>query len=114
MSRSQKRVTGGAARQSSPTCHRRKFKAGDLVRIIQIPEHLKDPRFDLRDAVTRRMRTAELFRFCRGREFTVRGFGRYGHVELDVSDDSGVRKKFGKYDTIWIEQEFLERVEEHA
>jgi hypothetical protein len=41
----------------------------------------------------------------------VRGFGRYGHVELDVSDDSGVRKKFGKYDTIWIEREFLERVE---
>jgi hypothetical protein len=104
----------GLLARAAPLAIRRKFKAGDLVQIIQIPEHLKDLRFDLRDAVTRRMRTGELFRFCLGREFTVRGFGRYGHVELDVSDDSGVRKKFGKYDTIWIEREFLERVEGSA
>ncbi len=60
------------------------------------------------------MRTAELFRFCLDREFTVCGFGRYGHIELSVSDDDPkVRKKFGKFNTIWIEPEFLKLISGH-
>lgn len=56
------------------------------------------------------MRTAELFRFCVGRVFRVYGFDRYGNVELRVSNSSAVRKKFGKWHTIWCEPEFLKLV----
>jgi len=112
VSRLRKQVRSGAARKGSPSRHGRKFKVGGRVRIIEIPEDLKSPDYDSKhDTEEPKFRTAELFRFCIGREFTVQGFGRYGHVELDVSDDDpGVRKKFGKSHTIWIEPEFLEQV----
>ena len=104
-----KRSTVGAARKSSPSQHRRKFSVGDRVRIIDISEALKDPKYDLKNSDSREMRTAELFRFCMGREFKIRGFQKTW-VELETSDDPVVRKKFGKWHTIWIEPEFLERV----
>ncbi len=100
----------GAARKSSPAQHRRKLKIGDRVRIIDIPENLRDENYDLQDADHREMRTAELFRFCVGRVFTVYGFGRHGHAELHVSNSSAVRHRFGRCD-IWCEPEILERVE---
>ena len=52
------------------------------------------------------MRTAELFRFCLGREFAIEAFNQYGYAELSVDEDRGVRKKFG-LNTIWIEPKFL-------
>jgi hypothetical protein len=52
------------------------------------------------------MRTAELFRFCVGRTFLVTGFNRYGFVELQVSDDLAVKKKFG-LNWIWMEPGFI-------
>jgi hypothetical protein len=55
------------------------------------------------------MRTGELFRFCVGRRFTIRGFGRYGQIELRVDQDPTVRKKFG-LNSIWIEPKFIELV----
>jgi len=58
------------------------------------------------------MRTAELFRFCVGRRFKVYGFDQYGNVELHVGKSSAVHKRFGKWHTIWIEPEFLQRVPE--
>ena len=86
------------------------FRVGDRVRITDISPDLKNPNYDLRDAEAREMRTAELFRFCLGRVFTVRGFGRYGTVELEVGNSSAVREKFGKWHTIWSEPEFLKLV----
>jgi hypothetical protein len=72
---------------------------------VDIPSDLKDPSCQNDPA----MRTAELFRFCLGRKFLVRGFNRYGFVELEVSDDPAVKRKFG-LNSIWIEPEFLELV----
>jgi hypothetical protein len=85
------------------------LEIGDRVRIIDIPSDLKDPRYDLKDEEHREMRTAELFRFCLGRVFMIYGFGRKGHIELEMSKSPPVRKKFG-LSTIWIEPEFLKRV----
>jgi len=77
---------------------------------MKIPEDTKDPKADLKGPDAREMRTAELFRFCLRREFTVYGFDQYGHVEVEVSKSPVVRKKFGKFHTIWIEPEFLKLV----
>jgi hypothetical protein len=107
-----KLANAGAARESSPKYLRSKFKVGDRVRVIDVPDDLKDADFDRKhdDGQEWKLRTGELFRFCLGRVFTVYGFGRYGHVELEVGRNRGVRKKFGWSDTIWIEPEFLKLV----
>jgi hypothetical protein len=86
------------------------FKVRDRVRIVDIAEYLKDPNYDLKDAGYREMRTAELFRFCIGREFTIKEFDEYGHAEIDASANRSVRKEFGTYHSIWSEPEFLELV----
>lgn len=83
---------------------------GDRVRIIGIPDSLKDPNYDLKNLERREMRTAELFRFCVGRVFTIQDFGRYGHAELEVGNNAAVRQKFGKFQSIWIEPGLLKRV----
>ena len=107
---STKAAKSGAARKSSPTYLRSNFKMRDRVRILDIPEDLKDPNYDLKhDTEEHKFQTGELFRFCLGRVFTVYGFGRYGHVELQVHRSPAVRKK-GFSGTIWIEPEFLKRV----
>lgn len=87
------------------------LRIGDRVRIVDISSDLKDPSHDenLRPEL-RDMRTAELFRFCLGREFTIRDFGRYGFVELGAGASRAVREKFGKHHTIWMEPEHLKRV----
>ena len=79
------------------------LEIGDRVRIIDIPSDLKDPNYDLKGAERREWRTAELFRFCLGREFTVQEFGKYGTVELEAGANRAVRKKFGWSHTIWLE-----------
>ena len=110
MTRASKRTNGGAARKSSPAYLKSNFKAGDRVRVLDIPNDLKDPDFDTKhDTDESNFRTGELFRFCVGRVFTVYGFGRYGHVELQVDRSPAVRRK-GFSGTIWIEPEFLRRV----
>jgi hypothetical protein len=96
------------ARENKLTRRRLGLEVGDRIRIIDIPSDLKDPSYGLEDAEHREMRTADLFRFCLGRVFTVYGFGRYGHVELEVSKSPAVRKQFGM-NTIWIEPKFLKR-----
>jgi len=85
------------ARKNRLTRRRLGLEIGDRIRIIDIPSHLKDPSYDLKDADGREMRTAELFRFCLGSEFTVQNFGRYGTVELEAGANREVREKFGKY-----------------
>jgi hypothetical protein len=102
-----KRTTTGAARKGSSS---RKLRIGDRVRIIDIPSGFKDPNYDLKDAEHREMRTAELFRFCLGRDFAIEEFDQYGNAELSVDKDRSVRKKFG-LNTIWMEPEYLERIQ---
>ncbi len=97
-----KRKKVGAARKSSSS---RKLKIGDRIRIVDIPAGFRDSNFDLKDG----MKTAELFRFCLGREFAIQAFDQYGHAELSVDKDRSVRKRFG-LNTIWIEPGFLARV----
>jgi hypothetical protein len=113
--KSNKKSTANAveavARKNSLTRRRLGLEVGDRVRITDISPDLKDASYDLKDAEHREMRTAEIFRFCLGRAFTVYGFDRYGYVELDVSRSPAVRKKFG-LNTIWMEPEFLKRVQE--
>jgi hypothetical protein len=108
-----RRKHGGAARKGSPSRHKRPFAIDDRLRVVDIPEDLKDPDYDLKDADYREMRTAELFRFCLGREFTVQGFDKLGYVELRADKNRAVRGKFGFGHSIWIEPEFLKRVRMH-
>jgi hypothetical protein len=108
--KSTKNAAERVARKNRLTRRRLGLEIGDRVRITDISSDLKDPSYDRKDAEHREMRTAELFRFCLGREFTVKGFGRYGFVELDPGANRVVRRKFGRYQTIWIEPEFLKRV----
>ena len=107
---SAKRVTERFARKNRLARRRIGLEIGDRIRILDIPPYLKNPSYDLKDADHREMRTAELFRFCLGREFTVQDFGRYGTVELDAGANRAVRKEFGKYQTIWLEPEQLKVV----
>jgi hypothetical protein len=102
-----KRKTTGAARKGSSS---RRLKIGDRVRIIDISSDLKDPNYDLNHEECREMRTAELFRFCLGREFAIHDFDQYGNAELWVGEDPKVRKKFGDSHWIWVEPECLERI----
>ena len=103
------RHKAGAARKGSPVGRPASLKIGDWVKVIDISADLKDPDFDSKDSEHREMRTAELFRFCVDREFRVRGFDRYGNVEVHVGDDLAVRRKFGRHHWIWMEREFLKR-----
>jgi hypothetical protein len=81
------------------------FREGDRVRIFDFPEGYKDANY-IDDP---EMRTGELFRFCVGKEFTIQGFGRYGHIELRGDEDPAVKKKFG-LNSIWIEPQFIELI----
>lgn len=106
---STKTAAAKVARKNRLIRRRLGLEIGDRVRITDISPDLKDPKYDLKDAGHREIWTAELFRFCLGRVFTIYGFGRYGYVELEVSKSPVVRKKFG-LNTIWVEPEFLKRV----
>jgi hypothetical protein len=104
-----KKARAGAVRKGSPDLHHR-FRIGDRVQIIDISADLKDPEYDRKHDPEKQMRTAELFRFCLGRVFTVYGLDRHGHVELRVSNSPLVRRRFGNWHWIWSEPEFLKWV----
>ena len=91
-----------AARKGGPYDLRHGFRIGDRVLVADIPSDLKDPKY--KDDPE--MRTGELFRFCLKRTFLVRGFDRYGFIELRVDDDPVVKRKFG-LNSIWLEPKFL-------
>ena len=99
----------GLLAKGSPSHHSKHFAVGDRVRVVNIPADLRYPRYDLKDADHREMRTAELFRFCIGREFTVQGVDKYGYVELRADKNRAVRAKFGWGHSIWVEPEFLKK-----
>jgi hypothetical protein len=68
------------------------FEIGDVVRIIRIPPAVLD------DSPAE---TRSIFKRALGQTFVVRGFGPYGHVELDVS-------KIEWGNTIWVEPDCLQ------
>jgi hypothetical protein len=49
----------------------------------------------------------ELFARVLGKTLPVDGFGRYGHLELNVLDDGSQAPDYCHH-TIWIEPEFVE------
>jgi hypothetical protein len=71
---------------------RNKFKIGDRVLVIGSPPIKSAP--GLRDE----MGTRNLFKHMIGRVYTVRGFGRYGLIELHPK----------RLSSVWIEPEYLE------
>jgi hypothetical protein len=73
---------------------------GDTVRIVKLPPGLRD----LEDLPTR-----AAFNLCLGHEYVIQDFGKYGHLELDVSAEID-EVAGGVGNTIWIEPEFVELV----
>lgn len=75
------------------------MKVGDKVCVIQVPPILpKDERLN----------TESLFELCVGRVFPIVGFNDAGWLELEVGEVLG---KLACIDTVWIEPEFVEKVE---
>jgi len=71
---------------------RSKFRIGDVIRVTCVPYAVK------RDGPAE---TRSVFKRAVGKTFVVQGFGRYGHIQLDIS-------KIQKLDTIWIEPDCVE------
>ena len=71
---------------------------GDRVRLIEIPYALKEAEAEIR----------AIFKRCIGRVFPVAGFQK-GLIELEVGKVVG---RFPACHSIWVEPEFLERVED--
>jgi len=71
---------------------RSKFRIGDVIRVTCVPYAVK------RDG---RAETRSVFKRAVGKTFVVQGFGRYGHIQLDIS-------KIQKLDTIWIEPDCVQ------
>jgi hypothetical protein len=70
---------------------KRKFRLGEKVRVIGLPKITFSP------GVKDELGTEKLFKSMLGRVYTVRGFDKYGHIELRPKRSSHV----------WIEPEFL-------
>ncbi len=83
------------------------MQQGDRVRLIDICEEWKNPNYpDDPD-----LRTAELARLCLNREFTVRGFDRYGYVEIEIDEDSEIARQFGRHgDSLWLNPDLFELI----
>jgi hypothetical protein len=70
---------------------RRKFRVGDKVRVVGMSPVRFAP--GMKDEIG----TEKLFKSMLGREYTVRGFDKYGYVELHPK----------RSDHVWVEPEFL-------
>jgi hypothetical protein len=73
------------------------MKIGDKVRLIALP-----PNLPVGDA---QLPTKAVFEKCLGHEFAIVGFNEIGLAELPIESVTG-----DAGETIWVEQEFLERV----
>jgi hypothetical protein len=69
----------------------KKLRIGDKVKVIGMPPITFPPGF--KDDLG----TEELFKSMLGRVYTVRGFDKYGNVELEPK----------RLNTVWIEPQFL-------
>ncbi len=71
----------------------RRLRKGDWARLIALPDDLNKSPVPVR----------RVFRRALGLTFRVDGFGRYGHVELDLT------KKVAHLEFIWVEPYLLRR-----
>lgn len=69
----------------------RKFRVGDKVKVVGIPPLTFAP------GVKDELGTVKLFKSMLEEVYTVRGFDKYGHVELQSK----------RLDFVWVEPEFL-------
>lgn len=70
---------------------KRPFQVGDRVKVIGMSKVTYPP------GVKDELGTEKLFRSMIGKVYTVRGFGKYGNVELQPK----------RSDVVWVELEFL-------
>ena len=78
------------------------FKVGDFVRVVKIPPALND---------TAGIDTPGVFERALGKAFRVEGVSELGHLELVVAERHPSRDTY-ESDTIWIEPEFVEAVDD--
>jgi hypothetical protein len=71
---------------------RRKLQVGDKVRVVGMSPVTFAP------GVKDGLGTEKLFKSMLGKVYTVRGFDRYGNVELQPK----------RLNTVWVEPEYLE------
>jgi hypothetical protein len=69
----------------------KKFRIGDKVKVVGMSSVTFPP------GVKDELGTEKLFRSMLGRLYTVRGFDKYGNVELEPK----------RLDTVWVEPELL-------
>ncbi len=69
----------------------KKFRIGDKVKVVGMSPVTFAP------GVKDELGTEKLFKSMLGKVYTVRGFDRYGNVELQPK----------RLDTVWVEPEFL-------
>jgi hypothetical protein len=72
---------------------RSKFKVGDKVKVIGMSKVTFAP------GIKDELGTERLFKSMIGKVYTVRGFDRYGNVELQPK----------RWDIVWVEPEFLKK-----
>jgi len=84
-----------------PLYSRRRWNVGDLVRMIGMPENLKD------DA---EFKTLTLFKLCQGEEFRISDFDRYNHVGIDFYHKRKPQFRKFKTERLYVEPHFLRRV----
>ncbi len=70
---------------------KRKFRVGDKVKVVGMSPVTFPP------GVKDELGTEKLFKSMLGKVFTVRGFDRYGNIELRPN----------RCDVVWVEPEFL-------
>ncbi len=75
------------------------MQVGDRVRLLQISPHL----------IEGELHTRSVFEQCLGHVFTVQGFDDGGWIELVVDSVTG-----NEFETIWIEPEYVELIEENT
>jgi hypothetical protein len=70
---------------------KRKFRIGDRVKVVGMSHVTFAP------GVKDELGTEKLFKSMLGKVYTVRGFDKYGNVELEPK----------RLNTVWVEPEFL-------
>jgi hypothetical protein len=78
------------------------FQVGVLVRVVKIPA-------DLPDAV--HIGTPRVFEQALGKTFRVEAVSELGHLELVVAERRPSKDTY-ESDTIWIEPEFVETIDD--
>ncbi len=72
---------------------------GDWVRLVEMPPNVPQTMME---------ETISIFQRAIGLTFRIEGFGRYGHVELNLS------KKVEKGHDIWVEPCYTQRTRRNA